>query len=694
MASTYQAVHSIEELKPGDHIGCLYETEEEYRAVLTSFLRQGLERGERVLCIVDAHAAETVRLYLRNSGLEDEPYLGRGQLSFVSAADASMWEGVYDPDRMIARLRTETERSLADGYPALRIAEEMTWAVRGRPGAEQLMRYERKLDEFLPGSRCLAICQYDRHRFDPAVLMEVLNLHPIVMVGSEGYENCYYLPPAASPSGPAARLHLWTRMLAERQQSQLALRQLEEQYRSMFMHAVEGIFQSTPDGRILAANPTLARMMGYASPEELIAATTDIAQQLHVNPQRRAEFRRLLDERGVVQGFEMEILRHGGSRIWVSASARAVHDAQGNVGYYEGIMEDITARRQAEDALKKFAHVVEQSADTVMITNPEGIIEYVNPAFEQLTGYSREEAIGRKPSILRSGKHDQRFYGQLWRTILSGGVFRAVFTNRKKHGELFHEEETITPITDAQGDITHFVSIGRDITTRVQAEEQLRQSREQLRALAAHLQSVREEERGRIAREVHDELGQVLTGLKYDLAWLARGLPADSTALQEKTRGLLSLVDATINTVRRIFTDLRPSVLDELGLVAAIEWQAQEFQSRTGIECRVSTELTDLSLGSEASTALFRICQESLTNVARHAQATRVTVRLSAEENRLILSVVDNGRGVTEQEQARVTSFGLLGMQERASLLGGQLTIVGRPGAGTTVMVRIPLRAS
>lgn len=694
MASTYQAVHSIEELKPGDHIGCLYDTEEEYRAVLTSFLRQGLERGERVLCIVDAHAAETVRLYLRNSGLEDEPYLGRGQLSLVSAADASMWEGVCDPDRMIARLRTETERSLADGYPALRIAEEMTWAVRGRPGAEQLMRYERKLDEFLPGSRCLAICQYDRHRFDPAVLMEVLNLHPIVMVGSEGYENCHYLPPAVSPSGPAARLHLWTRMLAERQRSQLALRQLEEQYRSMFMHAVEGIFQSTPDGRILAANPTLARMMGYASPEELIAATTDIAQQLHVNPQRRAEFRRLLDERGVVQGFEMEILRHGGNRIWVSASARAVHDAQGNVGYYEGIMEDITARRQAEDALKKFAHVVEQSADTVMITNPEGIIEYVNPAFEQLTGYSREEAIGRKPSILRSGKHDQRFYGQLWRTILSGGVFRAVFTNRKKHGELFHEEETITPITDARGDITHFVSIGRDITTRVRAEEQLRQSREQLRALAAHLQSVREEERGRIAREVHDELGQVLTGLKYDLAWLARGLPADSTALQEKTRGLLSLVDATINTVRRIFTDLRPSVLDELGLVAAIEWQAQEFQSRTGIECRVSTELTDLSLGSEASTALFRICQESLTNVARHAQATRVTVRLSAEEDRLILSVVDNGRGVTEQEQARVTSFGLLGMQERASLLGGQLTIVGRPGAGTTVMVKIPLRAS
>lgn len=694
MASAYQAVHSIEELTPGGHLGCLYETEEEYRAVLTPFLRQGLERGERVLCIVDAYAAETVRGYLRDNGLEDEPYLRSGQLSLLRAADASMEENVYDPDRMIALLRTETERALTQGYATLRVAEEMTWAVRGLPSAERLMEYERKLDAFLPGSRCLAICQYDRRRFDPAVLLDVLQVHPMVVIGTEVYENCYYLPPAAFPSRPAARLQLWTKMVADRKRAETALRQAEEKYRAMFEHALEGIFQSTPDGRILAANPALARMLGYASPEELIAAITDITQQLHVNPQRRAEFRRLLEEHGLVQGFEMQIRRQDGSMMWVSASARAVYDAQGTPGYYEDIMEDITARKQAEDGLRKFAHVVEQSADTVVITNPDGIIEYVNPAFEQLTGYTREEAIGKKPGILKSGEHDNQFYEQLWRTIRSGEVFRAVFTNRKKYGEVFYEEESITPITDTQGDIAHFVSVGRDITARVQAEEQLRRSREQLRALAAHLQTVREEERARIAREVHDELGQVLTGLKFDLALLARGLPADSMALREKTHGMLSLVDSTIHTVHRVFTELRPSVLDELGLVAAIEWQAQEFQGRTGIECHVSTELVDLSLDGETSTAFFRICQESLANVARHADATRVTVRLSADGDHLILSVEDNGRGITEQERSRATSLGLLSMQERAFLLGGQLTIVGRPGAGTTVTVRMPLRGS
>lgn len=694
MASIYQAVHSIEGLTPGDHVGCLFETEEEYRAVLTPFLRQGLERGERVLCLLDAYPAETVRGYLRDGGLEDEPYLRSGQLCLLNPAETPMRDAVTDPDRMIALLRTETERALTAGYVALRVAEEMTWAAQGRPGAGRFMEYERKLDEFLPGSRCLAICQYDRRRFDPGVLLDAVQVHPIVVLGTEVCENCYYLPPAVTPRGPVAQLELWARMVAERKRVETALRQAEENYRGMFEHAVEGIFQSTPDGRIIAANPALARMMGYASPQALMAAVTSIAQQLHVNPERRAEFRRLLEERGLVQGFEMQLRRQDGSLMWVSASARTVDDAQGGLRHYEGVMEDITARKQAEDALRKFAHIVEQSADTVIITDPDGIIEYVNPAFEQLSGFAREEAVGKTPGILKSGAHNAQFYEQLWRTIRSGGVFRSVFTNKKKDGELFYEEETITPVRDAQGRIAHFVSVGRDITGRVHAEDQLRRSREQLRSLAAHLQSVREEERSRVAREIHDELGQVLTGLKFDLAWLARGLPADSTALKEKTRGMLSLVDDTIHTVRRLLTELRPSVLDELGLAAAIEWQAQEFQTRTGIECRVSTELTELSLDGETSTAIFRICQESLTNAARHAEATRISVRLGAEEDHLILSVEDNGKGITEEEQTRTTSLGLLGMQERAFLLGGQLTIAGRPGGGTTVTLRMPLRAS
>lgn len=224
-------------------------------------------------------------------------------------------------------------------------------------------------------------------------------------------------------------------------------------------------------------------------------------------------------------------------------------------------------------------------------------------------------------------------------------------------------------------------------------EEELRNSREQLRALARHLQSVREEERSRIAREIHDTLGQPLAGLKLDLAWLAGRLPPDQAPLLEKLRTTLALADSTIRSVRQITTDLRPSLLDDLGLVAAIEWLAQDFQTRTGIGCEFASDQPDLLLPSELSTAVFRICQESLTNVARHAHATRVRLALKAEAGHLLLTVADNGRGITEQEIASQTSVGLLGIREWALLLGGEANFMGQPGEGTTVIVRIPLKA-
>jgi len=167
----------IRDLKPADHLCCLYETEEEHRALLAPYLRQGLEMDEKVLYIVDAHTAETVLKYLRDDGVKVEPYLTDGQLSILTASDAYMRDRVFNPDRMIDLLRSETERALAQGYSALRVTGEMTWALRGLPGSERLIEYEAKLNRFLPGSKCLALCQYDRQRFQPDVLLDVLATH-------------------------------------------------------------------------------------------------------------------------------------------------------------------------------------------------------------------------------------------------------------------------------------------------------------------------------------------------------------------------------------------------------------------------------------------------------------------------------------------------------------------------------------
>ena len=237
----------------------------------------------------------------------------------------------------------------------------------------------------------------------------------------------------------------------------------------------------------------------------------------------------------------------------------------------------------------------------------------------------------------------------------------------------------------------YFVAVFDNISERKKAEEELKQSEEQLRDLTAHLQSIREQERTLIAREMHDELGQSLTALKMDLSWLDRKTPKDQKPLVDIIISMRKLIDSTLQTVKRISTELRPELLDDLGLSAAIEWQGEEFQNRTGIKTEVTMDPEEIILDQDCSTAIFRIFQEALTNVARHANATRVTVKLKIKANKLELRVKDNGKGITEKQISGPKSFGLIGIQERVHFLGGEVNIRGVQDKGTTVTVRIPI---
>ncbi|HET9664429.1 MAG TPA: response regulator [Burkholderiales bacterium] len=238
------------------------------------------------------------------------------------------------------------------------------------------------------------------------------------------------------------------------------------------------------------------------------------------------------------------------------------------------------------------------------------------------------------------------------------------------------------------------VALTREIAERRVTEERLRESEENLRALAARLQSVREEEQIRIAREIHDELGQALTGLKMDLTWLASGLRPEQQALVEKTTAMFRLIDGTIRSVRRIASGLRPEVLDEIGLAAAISWQARDFQVRSGIRCNVQIPADGPPLDPARSTAMFRIFQELLTNVARHAHATRVDVCMGMEDGAIWLRVQDNGKGISEAKISSSKSLGFLGMRERVLPFDGKIEIRGQRGKGTSVTIRIPLSTS
>jgi signal transduction histidine kinase len=235
-------------------------------------------------------------------------------------------------------------------------------------------------------------------------------------------------------------------------------------------------------------------------------------------------------------------------------------------------------------------------------------------------------------------------------------------------------------------------ALTREIAERKVIEEDLRRAEERLRAFAAHIESVREDERTRLAREVHDELGQALTGLKMDLSWLEKRFPKKPVEAAGRMKSMFRLVDATIQSVRRISSALRPQVLDDVGLIGTLNWQAREFQVRTGIRCKVDLPAEDLALDQAGSTAAFRILQEALANVARHAGATRVDISLRVDTDHFILKIVDNGRGVSEADLRNPKSLGLLGIRERAFLLGGKVDIEGKGGKGTTITLSIPHR--
>jgi PAS domain S-box-containing protein len=489
------------------------------------------------------------------------------------------------------------------------------------------------------------------------------------------------------------------RDITERKLAEEALRQAERKYRDIFENAVEGIFQIRPGGGYISANPALARMLGFNSSEELISERTDPSNQTFVDLGRRQEYTRLLLEEGFVRDFEYEDYRKDGSRIWLSDNAHAVRDREGILLYYEGTTQDITARKLVEQALRqseeRYRALFENAKDVTYVHDLSGKYTSVNRAAEKLTGYRLSEILGKSFINFVPPEQIENIRSQLCRKLV-------------EEGETSYESEVITKdgrrlavevnshLIFENGAAVAVQGTARDITERKAAEAKLKATSEQLRALSARLQSAREEEGTRIAREIHDELGSVLTSLKWDLEGIDRHFstpigPTELAALREKLHALMARTDLAISAIRRIASELRPSVLDDLGLVAAIEWQAQQFQLRTGIVCYCDCSLEKVELTEAQSTAVFRILQEALTNVLRHAQATRVDIKISKENDVLVLSVSDNGKGIPESETSDQQSLGILGMRERAHLIAGEIDIKGVEGKGTVVIVRVPI---
>jgi PAS domain S-box-containing protein len=363
------------------------------------------------------------------------------------------------------------------------------------------------------------------------------------------------------------------------------------------------------------------------------------------------------------------------------------------------VLRDISARVRLEEASReseqRYRSLVEMSPEAIVV-HTLGTIVYVNDASVRLFSVgSREDLLGRSFLEFVPPEYMEEVRDRVEHPSDPEHPRGPLLIRTTRPDGSTIVLEAIGARVAYQGSPAGQVIL-RDISDRVKAEEELKSSREQLRNLSTYLQNAREAERTSVAREIHDEFGGTLTALKMDLAGLddlvTEGTGGDfRAAFLERVESMAALIDGTVKTMRRIITDLRPVLLDSLGLGAAMEWQAEEFETRTGITCAIRGSEGDLRLDRDRATAVFRIFQETLTNVARHARASRVDVDLAVDGGRMTLCVRDNGIGIGDERRAGSTSFGILGMRERAILFGGEVTIVGTPGMGTAVTLVIPI---
>jgi len=375
------------------------------------------------------------------------------------------------------------------------------------------------------------------------------------------------------------------------------------------------------------------------------------------------------------------------------AYVEKLSDPQELISHVHRAVEDsLQHELQASEA--KYKAQFEQALDGIVLADAEtGIIIDCNDAMSELVGRGRTELIGEHQRILHPPEDTEGGYSRTFKKHLEDPHGKSLETRVvTKDGET--RDVSIKVNEMHIGGRTVFQGIFRDVTERRQAEDALHQSAADLRALAGHLQDVREEERATLARELHDNFGQNLTGLQIDLAWLDRHLqsanPGDLATAQDRIAAMVPLVERLSEMTQTISASLRPGVLDELGLVAAIEWHASDFETRTGLPCAVSLPANDIELDQNIALALFRIMQEVLTNVIRHAQATRAEIRLHTVGSELELEIQDNGQGFAPDSISGPKALGVLGMRERAAAFGGTVDLLSEPGRGTTVRVRMP----
>ena len=487
-------------------------------------------------------------------------------------------------------------------------------------------------------------------------------------------------------------LALFTRYNVEKLGTKLL--QSEERWTATLGSIGEAVIATDSEGRITFLNPIAAALTGWGPEEALNQPIGNVLRLINEKSGMTAdnEVLRVLEEKQILAvANHVDLVTRDGREISVEHSAAPILASKGRVIGVVLVFRDVSERRQEQIETAEQAALLELTQDSVFVIDMEGTVLFWSRGAEAMMGYTKAQAAGKIAHEMLCTEFSQPF-SEITAELMRVGHWEGDLIKTARDGRRVVVAGRWALQWGKRDQAPRVLVINSDITERKRGEELLVLQKEQLRALAERLQWVREEDRKRVARDLHDQIGQILTAIKMDMTWMTRHLPESEGEVLARLKESIQLINDGVKAVRTICSGLRPGVLDDLGLAAAIEWQASEFASRNGVQCQVSVPPVDLHLDGDRATATFRIFQECLTNVIRHAHAKSVRVALCQEEESILLVVEDDGIGFCESGFSNpLGSLGLLGMKERAQFCGGDVHISSSPGNGTTVTVRVPV---
>lgn len=499
-----------------------------------------------------------------------------------------------------------------------------------------------------------------------------------------------------TPQG--SRTSMIIRDLTEQKKLNEELRSSELKFSKLFKNSLLGISHVAKDGTLLLGNDAYARIYGYETFEQMKSMVKNI-KSLYFNPGERREVMKELDKNGTLGPREFCVVKHDGSKAYVLATIQKIYDDKGNYLYNDTTHFDITEKKRLEDSI----HKTEERLHTVLNSTPVVIYAIDKKGTYILSEGKGLEGTGLKPGEL-VGTSAIKSTANLLVTLPGGkiivfsDVLKRVFKGKSFKGftifKNVHFEHQFVPIFDKSGKVEFMVGVATDITESKKKEEEILEFHKNLRALSSRLNQVREEERMYLAREWHDNFGQSLTGLKLDLVWLQKRIFQDNKnydSMQEKIGSDIDLLDSVIKDARKITTELRPNYLDTLGLIPAIEWQFEELKRRAELNVKLVKKIDKVNFEQLKATAVYRIVQESITNIIRHSKASRVNGKIYTKNKKLVIEIKDNGIGITKKQLTGINSLGILGMKERAYFIDAEISITGEKNKGTEIILSIPM---